>query len=152
MQAQDEERRRVARELHDSAGQTLTALGIYLANVVREARDSAPEFAKEAEEAQELARELSQEIRTTSYLLHPPLLDENGLSAALLWYIEGLKERSGLEIELAIAEDFGRLSDEMELVIFRVVQEAITNVHRHSGSKVRSEERRVGKECRSRWS
>jgi signal transduction histidine kinase len=104
--------------------------------VVREAKNSAPEFAKQAQEAQELSRALSQEIRTTSYLLHPPLLDEDGLSAALLWYIEGLKERSGLDIELAIAEDFGRLSDEMELVIFRVVQEGITNVHRHSESKV----------------
>jgi signal transduction histidine kinase len=68
--------------------------------------------------------------------LHPPLLDESGLSEALLWYIQGLKERSGLDIELAIAQDFGRLSHEMELVLFRVVQECLTNVHRHSGSKI----------------
>jgi len=83
-----------------------------------------------------LVRELNKEIRTTSYLLHPPLLDESGLSEALSYYLEGLKERSGLEITQAIPEDFGRLSREMELAVFRIVQECLTNVHRHSGSKV----------------
>jgi two-component system NarL family sensor kinase len=136
MQIQDNERRHIARELHDSAGQMLAALGMNLSSVVQHAKESAPQLAKEAEEARELVRELSQEIRTTSYLLHPPLLDESGLSEALRWYIPGLKERSGLDIELAIPKDFGRLSHEMELVIFRVVQECLTNVHRHSGSKV----------------
>jgi PAS domain S-box-containing protein len=136
MQIQDNERRHIARELHDSAGQMLAALGMNLSSVVQHAKESAPQLAKEADEARELVRELSQEIRTTSYLLHPPLLDESGLSEALRWYIPGLKERSGLDIELAIPKDFGRLSHEMELVIFRVVQECLTNVHRHSGSKV----------------
>jgi PAS domain S-box-containing protein len=136
MQIQDEERRHIARELHDSAGQTLAALGINLATLLRHARNASPELVKVAEEAQELVTELSNEIRTTSYLLHPPLLDERGLSAALNWYIQGLKERSGLEIAKGIPENFGRLSREMELAIFRIVQESLANVHRHSGSKV----------------
>jgi PAS domain S-box-containing protein len=136
MQIQDEERRHIARELHDSAGQTLTALGMNLARVIQHSKNASPELADIAEEAQQLVRELSKEIRTTSYLLHPPLLDESGLSEALGWYVQGLKERSGLEITQSIPEDFGRLSEEMELRIFRIVQECLTNVHRHSGSKV----------------
>jgi PAS domain S-box-containing protein len=135
-QIQDEERRHIARELHDSAGQTLAALGINLATLLRHAKNASPELVKVAEEGQELVTELSNEIRTTSYLLHPPLLDERGLSAALSWYVQGLKERSGLEIAKAIPENLGRLSREMELAIFRIVQECLANVHRHSGSKV----------------
>jgi len=133
---QDDERRHIARELHDSAGQILAALGMNLATVVRNAKLNAPELARLVEESEQMVRELSQEIRTTSYLLHPPLLDECGLSESLLWYIRGLKERSGLEVTLAIPDDFGRLTPEMELVIFRIVQECLTNVHRHSGSRV----------------
>ena len=133
---QDDERRHIARELHDSAGQILAALGMNLATVVRNAKSNAPELARLAEESEQMVRELSQEIRTTSYLLHPPLLDECGLAESLLWYIRGLKERSGLDVTLAISEDFGRLTPEMELVIFRIVQECLTNVHRHSGSRV----------------
>jgi len=136
MQLQDEERRRIARELHDSAGQMLTALGMNLFSIVQRAKQSAPLLAKDAEYAEQLVQELSREIRTTAYLLHPPLLDESGLSEALLWYIQGLKERSGLDITLEIPENFGRCSHEMELAIFRVVQECLTNVHRHSGSKI----------------
>jgi len=133
---QDDERRHIARELHDSAGQILAALGMNLATVVRNAKLNAPELARLVEESEQMVRELSQEIRTTSYLLHPPLLDECGLSESLLWFIRGLKERSGLEVTLAIPDDFGRLTPEMELVIFRIVQECLTNVHRHSGSRV----------------
>jgi PAS domain S-box-containing protein len=136
LQIQDEERRHIARELHDSAGQTLTALGMNLATVVQYSKNTSPKLASIAQEGQELVRELNKEIRTTSYLLHPPLLDESGLSEALSYYLEGLKERSGLEITQAIPEDFGRLSREMELAVFRIVQECLTNVHRHSGSKV----------------
>ena len=80
-------------------------------------------------------QQLNKEIRTTSYLLHPPLLDENGLSQAILWYIQGLMERGGLNIDFDISEDFGRLPADLELAIFRVVQESLTNIHRHSGSK-----------------
>jgi len=136
MQIQDNERRHIARELHDSAGQILAGLAINLSSIVEQAKHRAPELAKEAGEGQQLVRELSQEIRTTSYLLHPPLLDETGLPGALLWYIQGLNERSELDITLEIPEDFGRLFSEMELVIFRIVQECLTNVHRHSGSKL----------------
>jgi PAS domain S-box-containing protein len=135
MQAQDEERRRIARELHDSAGQLLTALGINLARIAQRATENASPVTKEANDSQQLVQQLSQEIRTMSYLLHPPLLDEVGLSEALGWYTEGLAERSGLNIRLEIPEDFGRLPREMELVLFRLVQECLTNIHRHSDSK-----------------
>lgn len=138
LQAQDEERRHIARELHDSAGQILTALGMSLAQMAQVAPTGAPEFARNAEDCQQLVQDLSREIRTTSYLLHPPLLDEIGLPDALRWYIQGLSERSGLEIKLDVPDDFGRLSRPTELVMFRLVQEALTNIHRHSGSKTAS--------------
>ena len=134
MQIQDNERRYIARELHDSAGQMLTVLGIDLARIRQEAK-RAPKIAKLARETEELIHQLSQEIRTTSYLLHPPLLDESGLRAALGWYVRGLSERSGLDIQLNIPQDFGRLTEDLELIIFRLVQECLTNIHRHSGSK-----------------
>ncbi len=133
--AQEEERRHVARELHDSAGQTLTVLGINAAQLVDEAEGSAPELAKRGRELQALIQQLHREVRTASYLLHPPLLDEAGLASALNWYVQGLTERSGLSITLDIPNNFGRLSGDMELVIFRLVQECLTNIHRHSGSK-----------------
>jgi PAS domain S-box-containing protein len=135
LQAQDEERRRIARELHDSAGQLLAALSMSLAQVTQHVPQEASRLAKYAEESEQLVQQLSQEIRTMSYLLHPPLLDEMGLSEALRWYIQGLTERSGLEIALELPEGFERLSREMELVMFRLVQECLTNIHRHSGSK-----------------
>jgi PAS domain S-box-containing protein len=135
LQTQDEERRHIARELHDSAGQTLAALGMSLSRLAQDAKNNPDQLAKSIEDADGLVQHLTQEIRTTSYLLHPPLLDESGLSSALNWYVQGLKERSGLEIDLRIDEDFGRLSADVELVIFRLVQESLTNVHRHSRSK-----------------
>lgn len=138
LRTQDEERRHIARELHDSAGQTLTVLGINLAQVIQEAGRKAPDVAAKMEPIQEIVQQLHREIRTTSYLLHPPLLDESGLYSAVSWYVQGLKERSGLEVFLDIAEDFGRLPHEMELVIFRLVQECLTNIHRHSKSKTAS--------------
>jgi len=134
LQAQDEERRHIARELHDSAGQILTALGMTLAQAARYTSHEDPRLAKPVEESQKLVQQLSQEIRTMSYLLHPPLLDETGLTEALRWYIQGLTERSGLQIALEVSDDFERLSREMELVMFRLVQECLTNIHRHSGS------------------
>ena len=135
LHAQDEERRHLARELHDSAGQTLAVLGMNLSVISQTVREKAPEIAEIADETDELIQNLTKEIRTTSYLLHPPLLDDNGVPAALSWYIQGLSQRSGLEISLDIPDDFQRLPHELELVIFRVVQESLTNVHRHSGSK-----------------
>jgi len=133
-QTQDEERRRIARDLHDSAGQIITALGMSLASITRRAGSNA-EISKTAEEGHEMVRQLSKEIRTLSYLLHPPLLDETGLSDAIQWYMQGLAERSGLKIELDIPKNFGRLPEDMEVAIFRIVQECLTNIHRHSGSK-----------------
>ena len=133
---QDEERRRIARELHDSAGQSLAALkGIDLARMEADMKHNPSLLAKSINDAQDRIRLLSQEIRTTSYLLHPPLLDEMGLSSALRWYTEGLAERSGLNIKLSVADDLQRLAPELELTIFRLVQECLTNIHRHSGSK-----------------
>lgn len=132
--SQDEERRRIARELHDSAGQIIAALGMNLAVITKHALHN-PLLDNAVHDSQDLIQRLSKEIRTTSYLLHPPLLDENGLPEAIRWYMQGLKERSGINIELNISENFGRLPREFELAIFRIVQECLTNIHRHSGSK-----------------
>ncbi|MGB4784815.1 MAG: PAS domain S-box protein, partial [Candidatus Acidiferrum sp.] len=134
LQTQDDERRRIARELHDSAGQIVAALGLNLASITHHLGQD-PLIGKAVEESRELIQQLSKEIRTMSYLLHPPLLDENGLSEAIHWYMQGLTERSDLSIELSISENFGRLSREIELAVFRIVQECLTNIHRHSGSK-----------------
>ena len=135
LQTQDDERRHIARELHDSAGQTLTVLSMNVAQLIQKAGRKAPEFAADAEKIQQSVQQLHREIRTTSYLLHPPLLDESGLSSALSWYVQGLVERSGMDIQLDIPEDFGRLPRDMEMAIFRLLQECLTNIHRHSGSK-----------------
>ncbi len=91
-----------------------------------------PEVRQAAQESHEMIRQLSKEIRTVSYLLHPPLLDESGLSEPIRWFMAGLSERSGLKIDLDIPDDFGRLSDDVEVAIFRIVQECLTNIHRHS--------------------
>jgi signal transduction histidine kinase len=135
LQSQDNERRHIARELHDSAGQTLAALGMQLARIGNGSHKDSAQFAKEVQAAVELVQHLTQEIRTTSYLLHPPLLDEVGISSALSWYVRGLEERSGLKIDLKLPVNFERLPDEMELLLFRIVQECLTNILRHSGSK-----------------
>lgn len=138
LRTQDDERRHIARELHDSAGQTLTVMGMDLAQLIDKAERLAPELLPDAQVVEQSLRQLQQEIRTTSYLLHPPLLDDIGLASALSWYVGGLAERTSLGISLDIAEDFGRLPRDMELVVFRTVQECLTNIHRHSGSKTAS--------------
>jgi PAS domain S-box-containing protein len=135
MESQDVERRHIARELHDSAGQTLAALGMLLARISEDANKNPAQLAKNVQNAEELVQHLTKEIRTTSYLLHPPLLDEVGISSALSWYVQGLAERGGLEIDLKVSESVGRLPSDMELLIFRLVQESLTNIHRHSESK-----------------
>jgi PAS domain S-box-containing protein len=135
MSAQDEERRRIARDLHDSAGQNLAALAMTVARIEDEAKRDPARLRETVKEARDLIEGLTREIRTTSYLLHPPMLDEMGLASALGWYLEGLQQRSGLSIELNIPSDFGRLAPDVELAIFRLVQECLTNIHRHSGSK-----------------
>jgi signal transduction histidine kinase len=135
MLAQDEERRRIARELHDSAGQNLAALAMKLARFEDYAKDDPARLSQSIKDARDLIQDLTREIRTTSYLLHPPLLDENGLSSALRWYIEGLANRIELSIELEVPDKLERLAPEIELAIFRLVQESLTNILRHSGSK-----------------
>jgi signal transduction histidine kinase len=136
LQLQDEERRRIARDLHDSAGQTLTVLGMNLGQLEEFAQSGNGQFTEKLQEAQELLQRVTREIRTTSYLLHPPLLDESGIAAALRWYVDGLMQRTPLKIDLSISEDFGRLPRETELAMFRIVQESLSNVLRHSGSDV----------------
>ena len=135
MLAQDQERRRIARDLHDSAGQHLAALGMNLGRIENDAKHDPARLSKSIKDAQDLIQDLTREIRTTSYLLHPPMLDESGLSSAIRWYAEGLAERSGLTIQLNIPDSLERVVPEIELAIFRLVQECLTNIHRHSGSK-----------------
>ena len=134
LQIQDEERRRIARELHDSVGQMLAAVSMNLAQVEREAQALSPEARTALEDNAALLSQLSTEIRTISHLLHPPLLDEVGLQSALQWYIEGFSERSKIDVDLQLPDDFGRLPRNLEITLFRVVQECLTNIHRHSGS------------------
>ena len=130
---QDAERRRIARDLHDSVGQIVAALGMNFTSIAQNAVE--PETRKAAQEGHELISQLSKEIRTISYLLHPPLLDESGLSEPIRWFMAGLSERSGLKIDLDISKDFGRLPGDVEVAIFRIVQECLTNIHRHSNAK-----------------
>ena len=133
---QDQERRRIARELHDSAGQILAALGMNLSLVGSENGNIAPRAAKAIQESVGLVQELSRELRTISHLLHPPLLDEVGLASGLRSYLEGFTERSKISVDLELPEDLGRLQQDSETAIFRIVQECLTNIHRHSESPV----------------
>jgi len=134
---QDTERRRMARELHDSLGQYLTALTISIEQLSCEHPSPAftgEERAKLWSEAREVLQRALAETRTISHLLHPPLLDETGLTSAARWYVEGFGKRSGIEVNLEIPPDLGRLPEGVELALFRALQECLTNVHRHSGS------------------
>jgi len=129
--SQDDERRRIARELHDSAGQYLGAVSIAL-EVAKQDHDLA---SRKLAEAAELAKSCTSEIRTISHLLHPPLLEELGFASAAQWYIDGFSARSGIQVQVEIPKQLERLGDDVELVLFRILQECLTNVHRHSGSK-----------------
>jgi signal transduction histidine kinase len=133
LQLQDEERRRFARELHDSVGQMLAAIKMNIAVVQSTVLD--PMAAIAVAQNASLIAQISSEIRTISHLLHPPLLDEVGLSSALRWYVDGFSERSKIAVNLDIADDIGRLGNDREIAIFRVVQECLTNVHRHASSR-----------------
>ncbi|HZR56727.1 MAG TPA: PAS domain S-box protein [Terriglobales bacterium] len=132
LQLQDNERRQIARELHDSTGQMVVALSLNLASLQSGAH--APESAKIIADCLSLLSELSRELRTMSHLLHPPLLDEAGLASALRWYVEGFAERSKIQVSLEIPDDIGRLSQEFETALFRIVQECLSNIHRHANS------------------
>jgi signal transduction histidine kinase len=133
LKAQDEERRRVARDLHDSTGQTLTALKMGLAALEQKLEQN--QYTSDMmSEIAALADQALQEIRTTSYLLHPPLLDEAGFTSAAQWYVDGFGKRSGIKVKLDLATKHERLPITIETALFRVLQESLTNVHRHSGA------------------
>jgi two-component system, NarL family, sensor kinase len=133
LKVQDEERRRMARDLHDSAGQTLTALKISVALLQRKLeRDKG--ICDELSGIASLVDEALQEIRTTSYLLHPPMLDEAGFGSAAQWYVEGFAKRSGMNVRMDFTTEAQRLTGGVEIALFRVLQEGLTNVHRHSGT------------------
>lgn len=135
MRLQDDERRRIARELHDSTGQSLAALRMHL-DTIAAANPALPAKAqKSLKDATEICRTCSNEIRTISYLLHPPLLDEVGLLPALEWYIAGFNERSGVRVTYEISEPLANLTRELNTALFRIIQEALANTHKHAESK-----------------
>src|SRR5271166_1808374 len=135
LQAQDEERRRIARELHDGAGQLLAAIGMEAAALARESDRLTSRAAASLSNLESLVMQMTKDIRTVSHLLHPPLLDEVGLQSALTEYVKGFAERSGIRVSLDLPDAIERLDRDYELSLFRIVQECLTNIHRHSGSK-----------------
>ncbi len=137
MTMQDEERRRIARELHDSAGQTLAAIKMALASLKFSDPNNAL-LSRQLESVSALVDDALREIRTTSYLLHPPLLDEIGIASAARWFVEGFAQRSGIQVTCDIAQGIERPARDCELVLFRVLQESLTNVHRHAGASIAS--------------
>jgi PAS domain S-box-containing protein len=133
LNTQDEERKRLARDLHDSLGQSLAVMKMSLDSLaaIVEAKDEARQ---PLAHCLRLAENCITEVRTMSYLLYPPMLEEMGLRSAIFWYLEGFATRSNIKTTFEVAADFGRLPREVELALFRVLQESLTNVHRHSGS------------------
>jgi len=131
---QDEERRRIARDLHDTTGQTLAALKMTASSVKRAADPHLPKLSRQFNDLMQLADDALREIRTTSYLLHPPMLEEAGIASATQWFIEGFARRSGIEVQCDISEGLRRPRKACELVLFRLLQESLTNIHRHSGA------------------
>jgi signal transduction histidine kinase len=131
---QDEERRRLGRELHDSAGQLLAALHINLGVIAQRTQNDSSLSARVADSAA-LADQVISEIRTLSYLLHPPMLDETGLASAVEWYARGFSDRSKIAVNLDVDPNLPRFPMEVEMAIFRIVQESLVNIHRHSGSR-----------------
>lgn len=134
LRSQDDERRRLARELHDSTGQMLAAMKMNLDFIKGETKGQNSRVENLAVQTATMADEINRQLRTMSYLLHPPLLDETGLQSALKWYVDGFAQRSGIQVELEIDPEFPRLPEDLEIALFRVVQESLTNVHRHSGN------------------
>jgi len=152
LRTQDNERQRIARELHDSTVQTISAVKLNLGLLRRRLGSdgaSGGKFASVLDEGEELMDQAATELRTLSYLLHPPMLDDIGLAAAISWYVEGFARRSGLRIELEAPTDLGRLPAQVETSLYRVVQEALSNVHLHSGSK--SARIRLSKRANAVW-
>ena len=133
LQLQDEERRRIARDLHDTTGQKLAIQSILLARLDKTSKGLDEESRKLLAECKMLNGQLVEEVRTVSYLLHPPLLDELGLASAVEWYAEGFARRTGIATDVKISPKFMRLPPDIEVTFFRIVQESLTNVHRYSG-------------------
>ncbi|MFZ0638903.1 MAG: response regulator [Candidatus Acidiferrales bacterium] len=135
LELQDEERRRISRDLHDITGQKLALQCIALSRMTRLLSPNANEETRESiAQCLDLTNQISEEIRTLSYLLHPPLLDELGLSAAVNWYSQGFQKRTGIRVDVDIDRDLPRLRPDVEVALFRVVQESLANVHRYSES------------------
>lgn len=136
---QEEERRRIGIELHDSLGQNLSFLKIALDSMMSRLNgDRGSSLGQTLAECATVAEEAVREVRTVSYLLYPPMLEEMGLRSAVSWYIEGFAQHSGIKTELSVCPGLGRLPRDIETAVFRVLQEALTNVHRHSGSATAS--------------
>ena len=131
---QDLERRRIAREMHDGTAQNLFAINMALTRLLQQT--TAPEFRATLEECMSLCEQSREEIRTLSYVLHPPMLDRAGLASALKWYLEGFSSRTGIDVDLFVSRKLRRLPAEIEVDLFRVAQEALTNIHLHSGSRI----------------
>ncbi len=134
LQLQDEERRRIARDLHDSTGQKLVGLSLELTMAAQHSGSLPPSVHKAITNCCSLADQISSDIRTLSYLLHPPLLDEVGLLSAARWFVDGFVRRSNIKVEVQAPQNLARMPQELELTLFRILQESLTNVHRHSGS------------------
>jgi signal transduction histidine kinase len=132
VQSQDQERRRIARELHDSIGQHLAAITMSVSMLGSRVP---PEFRPAVEEILKQIKSCVKDVRTISHLLHPPLLDEVGLSSALNWYVGEFSKRGGIQVDLEMLPELGRMNREVETAIFRIVQESLTNIHRHSGAQ-----------------
>ncbi len=134
LRTQDEERRRIGRDLHDSLGQYLAVLKMKLDSVASQIAQKEAELAQDFGQCIRLMDDSIKEVRTVSYLLYPPMLEEMGLKSAIPWYLDGFSARSGIKTTFEVQTTFGRLPRESELALFRVLQEGLTNVHRHSGS------------------
>jgi signal transduction histidine kinase len=134
LRTQDEERKRIGRDLHDSLGQYLAVLKLKLESLASLVGSESDLAAQDVAQCIRLADDSIKEVRTVSYLLYPPMLEEMGLKSAIPWYLGGFSSRSGIKAAFKIDESFGRLPSDAELAMFRVLQESLTNVHRHSGS------------------
>jgi PAS domain S-box-containing protein len=135
LRSQDEERRRIARELHDSTGQNLVILATMLGQLPAAIHSSERKAKRLLSECKALADRCVREVRTLSYVLHPPVLDEAGLEDAIRDYVKGFTKRSGIQVELDLSQGLGRMARDVELALFRVVQEALSNIQRHSKNR-----------------
>jgi CheY-like chemotaxis protein len=135
LRVQDEERRRLARDLHDSTGQELAVAILTLEHAAKDVPPSAAKARSAVLECTDRLRKVENDVRTLSYVLHPPLLEEMGLVSALQWYLDGFSKRTGIKVSVEVPPQMPRLHTDRETALFRVIQESLTNVFRHSGSR-----------------